>query len=126
MRRITSYRMTATADGTGAGTATTSTDQSVPRGKLIAVEVDYPAATVALTLTTTNLVSQTLLNLSAANTDTVLYPRTIAQTNAGVSKTYDGTRTIPVEFIVFGPLTLTLASGTLGQSVTVIAYIEEQ
>ena len=124
MRRITSYRMTATANVTGAGTATS--DGSIPRGKLIAVEVDYPAATVAVSLTTTNLVSQTLLNLSAANTDTVLYPRTIAQTNAGASKTYDGTRTIPVEFIIFGPLTLTLASGTSGQSVTAIAYVEEQ
>jgi hypothetical protein len=93
----------------------------------LAVEIDYPAATVAVALTSKNLaVTQTILTLGAANTDAIYYPRTIAQTNAGVNMTYDGTRTIPTEFIVFGALTLTLSSGTNGQSVSVVVYVEEQ
>lgn len=127
MRRLTSYRLTATADGTGVGTATTSTDQSIPRGKILAVEVDYPASTVAVSLSSKNLaVTQAIMTLSAANTDAFYYPRVPVCTYTGAETIYySGTAKVNTEFIVCGPLTLTLASGTLGQSVTVIVYVEE-
>lgn len=126
MRRLTSYRMTATIDAFGNGTATTSTDQSNPRGKIYAVEIDYPAGTVAVTLSSSNLFKQTILQLAASNTDAVKYPRATVKDYQGTDLTYDGTHKVPTEFIAFGSLTLDLASGTTGQSVTVIVYVEEQ
>ncbi len=127
MRRLTCYTLTATADGTGAGTATTITDQSIPMGKIYAVEVDYPVATVALTLTTKNLAAtQTVLNLGAANTDVMYYPRVPVCVNTGAETVlYSAGNKVCEQYVVFGALTLTLASGTSGQSVTVKVYVEE-
>lgn len=125
MNRITSYRMNATIVGT-AGTA--KSDGSLPRGKILAVEIKYPSHDVNVNLTTKNLaVTQTVLDLGASHANIVLYPRTIAQTSAGASMIYDaGAHTIPVEFTTFGSLILTLSGGTDADIVTVIVYVEEQ
>lgn len=127
--RIVPYRLTATiAAAASTATATFSdSKRSLPRGKVLAVEVNYPSHTVALTLIGTNdTVSQTLLNLSAASTDLVVYPRVPITTNASVAITYDGTRAVYTEYLLYGDFVLSLASGTAGDSVTVTVYVEEQ
>ena len=128
MRRTNCYTLTATADGTGAGTTTSITDQSIPRGKVLSVEVDYPAATVAVALTSKNLAAtQAIMTLAAANTDAIYYPRTPVCTYAGAETIlYSTGNKVVTEFVVFGPLTLTISAGTEGQAVTVKVYVEEQ
>jgi len=127
MRRINSYRLTGVIDAAGALVVSTSADQSAPRGRVIAVEVDYPAGTVALTLTSKNLaVTQTIMNLSAANTDAIYYPRVPVCLNTGAETIYYSTTAKVYEpYMVFGHLTMTAASGTAAQVVSMIVYVEE-
>lgn len=127
MRRLNSYTLTATIAADGSGTATTSTDQSIPRGKIYAVEVDYPANTVAVALTSKNLAAtQAIMTLSAASTDAIYYPRVPVCTYTGAETIYwSGTAKVCEQFVIFGALIMTLSSGTAGQVVTMKIYIEE-
>ena len=125
MNRIASYRLTATASGT-TGSATTSTDQSIPLGKVLAIELHYGAHNATVVITSTMPVSQTILSIGATHTDAVYYPRATDSDYQGTALTYDGTRTIPTEYQVFGPIALAISSATTPESVTAIIYVEEQ
>jgi len=97
------------------------------RGKILAVHVDYPAATCTVDIDTDELKPQKIIDLSAANTDAVYYPRTACEDNNGSDLVYLSTDTavVPTEFVVIGRLKLTVASGTEDQVVTVDVYFEE-
>jgi hypothetical protein len=99
------------------------------RGKIEAVYVDYPAGTVAVTVQTDELVSQKIVELGAANTDKVYYPRVAVQSNAGadLNNSYDNTAVTKLydNYVVFSRLRLVCASGTAGQVVKVAVVYEE-
>ena len=95
-------------------------------GKIVAVKVYYPTNTCTVDLDSDEGVSQKIINLAAANTDAVYYPRTPVCNNAGnESVTYDGTNKVHDEFIVYGRVLLTIASGTAGEAVKVDIIVEE-
>lgn len=100
---------------------------SIPiRGKIIAVGINYPAATCTVDLDSDGESSaQKILNLSAANTDITYYPRTPVQDVLGADVTYDGTNEIYESFAVYGRIKLTIASGTATQEVSVDLIVEE-
>jgi hypothetical protein len=103
--------------------------EGVIRGKIEAVYIDYPAGTVAVTLQTDELVSQKVLELSAANTDKVFYPRVQVCQNDGtlLNNSNDGTAVTKLwdKFTVFSRLRLVCASGTNTQVVKVVVVFEE-
>jgi len=95
------------------------------RGKILAVHVNYPTNTCEVDLTTDEAVAQTILDLAAANTDIVIYPRVKIQNNAGTDITYDGSNEVYDNYAVFDRLKLTIASGTATEEVTVDVLVEE-
>ena len=96
------------------------------RGRVIAVGVNYPAATVTVDLDSDGEASaQKIINLAAANTDATYYPRTPVQDVLGADVTYDGTNEIYEPFMVYGRVKLSLAAGTAGQTVKVDLLVEE-
>lgn len=119
--KIQKVRINSGAIAAGGG----ATAYSSPiHGKILAVHVDYPANTCTVDIDTEELKAQKILDLSAANTDAVYYPRTPIQVNTGTNITYNGTQVVYTEFVVASRLLLTIASGTAGQSVTVDVVYE--
>lgn len=119
---IRAYALTGTVSA--AQTFSVSTPNPV-RGKILAVEINYPAATVALTLTAAGHHAQTILSLAAANTDRTFYPRAYAEKTDGTTLLYTTGEEVPVEFVVDGILTLAATSGTATQIVTARVLVEE-
>jgi len=123
--KITKYKLT----GTIASNAINIYTSHVVRGKIIAVQVDYPAHTVTVDLLTDEAVPQTILDLAAANTDVTIYPRTPVQDYTGadidLSDAEGGNVAKYDNFCVFSRLNLVCASGTNGEVVTVHVYVEE-
>jgi len=119
---ISRYKITGTIAAGGGFTAYTN---KPIRGKIKSIEIDYPAANVTLVLTSEGPIAQTVLNLGAANTDVVRYPRIYQEDEAGTDLTYDATRKIPTEFVVIGRLKLVASSGTATQVVTMYINVEE-
>jgi len=109
------------------GAAGTATDYSSPiSGRILAVQVDYPAATCTVDIDTDGeLSSQKIVDLAAANTDATFYPRAFAQKIDGTTLLYTTGEEVPVEFVVNGRLKLSIASGTAIQTVTVDVLYEE-
>lgn len=99
------------------------------RGRIMMVHVDYPAATVEVTLQSEEPVVQKVLELAAANTDRVFYPRVQACSNDGtlLNNSNDGTDETELwdNYVVFGRLRLVCASGTATQVVRVVVVYEE-
>jgi hypothetical protein len=95
-------------------------------GKILAVEIDYPAATCTVDIDTDGeLKAQKILDLAAANTDVVLYPRVdVCDNTGGASPVYGTGFVIVTEFVVNGRLKLAIASGTATQVVTVDVFYE--
>lgn len=121
--KLQRYRITGTISAAGAFVATTN--QPV-HGRILAVSIDYPAATVALVLTSGEISAQTILSLTAANTDVTYYPRVPVCLNTGAETIYySGTLKVETEYVVASRLTLTAASGTSGQTVTMDILVEE-
>lgn len=120
--KLTTYTLTGTiaADGTASAT----TDNPV-KGYIVAVEIDYPAATCTVDLDAAGTHTQKVMDLAAANTDRTVYPRVQVHDNTGTGVTYDGTNEIYEKFAVNGVLTLSIASGTATQVVTVRVIVEE-
>jgi len=107
------------------GSATAYSSQPIC-GKILSVFVDYPAGTCTVDIDTDGeLKSQKIVDLAAANTDVVYYPRTYAQKTDGTTLLYTTGEEVPVEFVVNGRLKLTIASGTATQEVTVDVLYEE-
>lgn len=89
-------------------------------GKIMAVIVDYPAHTCTVDIDTDGeLKSQKIMDLSAANTDVVYYPRVAVHDNTGTGVEYSNNYSIYEPFVVNGRLKLTIASGTAAEEVTV-------
>jgi len=108
-----------------AGTATAYSNTFA--GRIIAVQVNYPAATCTVDIDTDGeLQAQKILDLAAANTDITYYPRTPACDYTGAQTVYwEGTNKVCDQFVVNGRLKLSIASGTAGQEVTVDIIYEE-
>ena len=124
MSKITKYKVSATI----AAGETTATAYSIPiRGRILAVGINYPTNTCTVDLDTDGeAADQKVLDLSAANTDVVLYPRTPVHTYTGAETVLWFTALkVHEPFVVYGRVKLSLASGTAGQSVTVDLIVEE-
>ncbi len=112
---------TATADAAGDGTATKTL-----YGLIRAIYVDYSASSAAGTdVTIADADGQTYLTLTNNNTDGVYYPRAFAEDTVGTDLVYSGTDKVPIKFPAYGPVTLTVAQNTEGETVTAYAYVEE-
>jgi len=122
MGRVRTIEISATVGAAGTGSTTTS---AIVHGKILAVEVNYPTNTVTVDLDSQEMVSQKIVDLAAANTDAVIYPRTPAQDNTGTDVTYDGTNEIYTPIVVNGRIKLSLASGTATEVVKVAIHYED-
>lgn len=123
MTRITKYNVSATI----AAGATTASAYSIPiRGKILAVGINYPANNCTVDLDSDGeAAAQKIVDLAAAKTDRVIYPRVASQDITGTDVTFDGTNEIYEPFIVYGRVKLSLASGTALDTVTVNLIVEE-
>jgi len=123
MSKITKYKVSATI----AAAATTASAYSIPvRGRILAVGINYPTNTCTVDLDSDGeVVAQKIVDLAAANTDVVVYPRTPSQDITGTDVTFDGTNEIYEPFVVYGRVKLSLASGTAGDTVSVELIVEE-
>ena len=61
--------------------------------------------------------AEEIVNLDDNDTDTVLYPRRVLETNDGTDLTYDGTRKVYAPYVVSGRLKLTVAQADAGDIV---------
>jgi len=109
------------------GSATAYSDPI--RGRILAVHVDYPAHTCTVDIDSDEIKDQKILDLAAANTDVVYYPRVAYHDNTGsaldLSDTEGGDTAVYGEFVVNGRLKITIASGTEDEEVTVDVIYEE-
>ncbi len=110
------------ADSSGDAVAT----KGPAKGKILAIVLDYDASSAAGTdVTITAKIgtfSQTVLNISNANTDAVFYPRIGVEDTTGTALVYTANNdVVPTEFPVDGIVTITVADQTEGKGVT--AYI---
>ena len=128
MSKIRKYKISSGAIS-AAGTASS---YSVPiRGKILAVGVNYPTHTCTVDLDSDGeATAQKILDLSAANTDIIYYPRVAVHDNTGsaidLSDTEGGNTAQYEPFVVYGRVKLSIASGTEGESVTVYLMVEEE
>jgi len=104
----------------------TATAYSSPiAGKILAIAIDYPAATCTVDIDTDGeLSAQKIIDLAAANADRVVYPRTQIHDYTGTGVEYANTYEIYEPFVVNGRLKLSIASGTARQTVTVDVLYE--
>lgn len=107
----------------GASTATQTSGTTI-HGKILKVDVNYPAHTVTVDLDTVGeRKAQKILNLAAASADVTLYPRVALEDETGtaldLSDEQGGNTAVYGPFVVYGKITLSLASGTAGEAVTV-------
>jgi hypothetical protein len=122
MSTIRKYKVSATIAADGTASAYTSP----VRGRILAVGIDYPANTCTVDLDSDGeAAAQKIIDLSAANTDVVRYPRKAVEDNTGTAVTYDGTNEIYEPFVVFGRVKLSVASGTEDETVSVTLIVEE-
>jgi hypothetical protein len=123
--KLRSVNLKGTIDSTG---AIDVYSDKIIRGKIEAVYIDYPANTVAVDLKTDELVSQTILDLAAANTDKVYYPRVQVCQYDGtlLNNSYDNTAVTKLwdKFVVYSRLRLVCASGTEDDEVSVMVVYE--
>lgn len=125
MSRITAIKLSTTI----ANNVGTDTSKTVG-GRILAVLIDYPAATCTVDLDSqSELKDQKILDLAAANTDRAVYPRTLLQDNTGtdidLSDGQGGDTALYGHFVVYGRLKLSVASGTNGQIVNMTVIMEE-
>jgi len=123
MTTITKYKVSATI----AAGETSATAYSIPiRGKILAVGVHYPTNTCTVDLDSDGeAVAQKILDLAAANTDVVRYPRKPVEDHEGTGIEYASGYPIYEPFIVYGRLKLSLATGTAEDTVKVDLIVEE-
>ena len=96
------------------------------RGQILAIGVNYPTNTCTVDVDSNGeAADQKILDLAAANTDRIIYPRTSSQDITGADVTFDGTNEIYEPFVVYGRLKLSIASGTAGESVSINVIVRE-
>jgi len=106
-----------------------ATAHSTPiHGKILAVHINYPTHTCTVDIDSDETKDQKILDLAAANTDVVYYPRVAFHDNTGsaldLSDTEGGNTAVYGEFVVSGRLLLTIASGTEDEEVVVDVIYE--
>ena len=123
--KIQRMRINSGAIAAGGGATAYSTPIS---GKILAVHVNYPTNTCTVDIDSDELKAQKILDLAAANTDAVYYPRTQHDDYTGsaldLSDGEGGDTAVYGEFVVHGRLLLTIASGTADETVTVDVIYE--
>jgi hypothetical protein len=123
MSNIRKYKVSATI---AAGETTASAYSSAIRGRILAVGIDYPEHTCTVDLDSDGeAAAQKVLDLAAANTDTVKYPRKAIEDNTGTGVEYADGYPIYEPYVVYGRIKLSLASGTAGETVSVTIVVEE-
>jgi hypothetical protein len=112
---------------TAVGGGLTAYSNSVARGNIKAVYVDYDStAPSGTTLVLSDNEGQTILTLSSVNTDGWYYPRANAQTSAGVDRVFIASgQLIPVEFTVFSQLKAVITSGGDAKTFKAVILVEE-
>jgi hypothetical protein len=124
MSHIRKYKI---SSGSIAADGTATAYSVAVRGRILAVGVDYPAGTCTVDLDSDGEASaQKILDLAAANTDATYYPRAFAQKIDGTLLLYTTGEEVPVEFVVYGRIKLSIAAGTATQSVSVQIVVEEE
>ena len=122
---IKSYRLVTPVIASNVATVTSE----VIHGEIVSVEINYPANTCTVDLNSQQAIGQEILNLAAANTDTVVYPRTPLHDETGtaldLSDAQGGDTALYGEFVIHGRLKLDLASGTNGEKVTIHINVRE-
>ncbi len=118
---IRQYRLKTPAIVSNVATVTSE----VIYGEIMSVEINYDTNTCTVDLNAQQSVVQEILNLAAANTDRVIYPRTAAQDETGADRLYVAAGTVvPVPHVIAGRLKLDLASGTTGETVTILINVK--
>lgn len=122
---IRQYRLVTPAIASNTATITSE----VITGEILSVEINYPAGTCTVDLNAQEGIVQEILNLAAANTDTVVYPRVQLHDNTGtnldLSDLEGGDTKVYGYFAVHGRLKLDIASGTNGQIVTIFINVRQ-
>ena len=119
---IRQYRLVTPAIASNVATVTSE----VLHGEILSVEINYPAGTCTVDLNAQEGVVHEILNLAAANTDRVIYPRTPAQDETGADRLFAAAGTVvPVPHVVHGRLKLDIAAGTNGEIITVFINVRE-
>ena len=128
VRKLTALSLpSGNADASGDATGTTTKTFT---GRILAINLVYDATSAAGTDVVISTVAdgntaQTVLTVNNANTSAWFYPRTVPVTAANANFTYDGTRTVPAEFVVHGRLRIVIDDQTEGKGVTAIIVLEE-
>jgi len=126
MGRIQRITLSGTCNSSGV-IAETLSDYPV-YGRILKVNVDYSAGmagTADLTLKSKGLTDETFLTKSNNATDFVASPRAAVQDETGADATYDGTRKVRDYFYAYGKLSMALAQGTSGETVSVEILVED-
>ena len=122
-------RVTIDSGAISAGGAATAYSEVV-RGRILAVQINYPTNTCTVDLDSNNeFVAQKIMDLGAANTDATYYPRTPLHDYTGtaidLSDAQGGNTAMYGFFEVWGRIKLTIASGTEAETVSVYVFVEE-
>lgn len=112
-----------------AGETTASTTSEFFHGKILKIDMNVTGASMDINLDTLGeQKTQALLDYTG-NTDTTFYPRVALTDNTGtaldLSDTEGGDTAMYEEFVVFGKVTLSLASAAAAETVTVGITYEE-
>jgi hypothetical protein len=123
---IDRIRISATAAGAPAGSASGEAYSPDVRGEVLKVHVAYTGDTDTMDVTLedeNDPASETIVNLVDQDTDVALYPRRVVEANDGTDLTYDGTRKVCRPYVVHGRLKLTIAQADEGDQVTAIVWV---
>ena len=112
---ITQQTITATV---AAGATTATADTSFIGGEILKVAMDVTGNSMDINLDSIGETKAQAIIDYTGNTDSVFYPRTSMEDNAGADVTYDGTNEIYTPFVVYGTLRLSLASAAAAETVT--------
>lgn len=122
---IRTAKITVTTEGVD-GAAVGSGQSSPITGEVLRIHLDYTDQpnTVDVVITEKST-GTTVLNKASANTDADFYPRTGAQTTAGVASTFDATQPVPVAIPVSGHLEMAVAQGDDEGTIVATVYYRE-
>ncbi len=113
-----------------AAATTASATSEFFKGKILKIDVNYTGAAMEVDLDTVGeQKTQKILNLASGNTDTTYYPRVALEDNTGtaldLSDAQGGDTAMYGEYVVFGKVTLSLASAAAAETVTVGITFED-
>ena len=112
---ITQQTITATV-ATGDTGATVDTE--IIHGEILKVSWDVTGASMDINLDSLGEQKAQAIIDYTGNTDSTFYPRTIAEKIDGTDYLYVTGEEVPVPFVVYGKLRLTLASAAAAETVT--------